>query len=155
MTSHVCERCLCELMCAWTECSRSPKTHLRLPFIRLLSIHSLRPAEAKSAALFLGNSGEREEKRGEREGERAIIALPPFSSAALICPWSGKDLTEDADPTKSLFAPSLPTHPHSQSPSHKINFVICLVRYAGTHQEEEKNLHVCVCFVKCRRDACL
>lgn len=29
---------------------------------------------------------------------------------------------------------SLPAQPHSQSPSHKMNFMICLVSNAGTHQ---------------------
>lgn len=99
-----------ELMCAWTKCSRPLKTHLRLSFIHVVSILSLLWELTSCGQLCSSVSGkERREKERGSEWERAIIALPPLSSTALICPWSGKDLTEDADLTKFPFAPS----PHS------------------------------------------
>lgn len=92
---------------------------------------------------------ERERGEGEREGAREPSLPSPFllnsTYMSLIRERPDWRCWSDKIPICSL-----PTHPHSQSPSHKINFVICLVRYAGTHQED-----VCVCFVKCRRDPCL
>lgn len=57
---------------------------------------------------------------------------------------------------------SHPAQPRSQSPSHKMNFMICLVSNAGTHQREEKCFErlfwsevisfFLVCFLKYRKD---
>lgn len=111
MKHHKCVSAFCESMCAWTKCSRSLKTHLRLSFIHVLSIHSPLWVLTSWGQLCCSVSGKwrREKERGIQGGRESHHCPPPFCSTALICPWSGKDLTEDADLTKSPFAPSPPS----------------------------------------------